>query len=89
MIPVQTSFPEIYYDTPEEARAARDEKADQLEAQGISSLCRATDGRRVFVISLDDSAPEPQPRPGGSPKQTPRAPKLPKRRERTDQVEYR
>ncbi|MEM9151434.1 MAG: hypothetical protein AAFY20_22745 [Cyanobacteria bacterium J06639_14] len=56
---IQTTFPEIHYETPEAARAARDEQVAQLEAKGVSchreTLYRATDGRYVFVITINDT----------------------------------
>ena len=56
---IQTTFPEIHYETPEAARAARDEQVARLEAKGISchreTLYRATDGRYVFVITINDT----------------------------------
>lgn len=62
MTSVQTTFLEIDYETPEAARTARDEQATQLEAQGIScrreTLYRATDGRCVFVITMNETDTE-------------------------------
>lgn len=58
----QTTFLEIDYETTEAARAARDEQAVQLEAQGVScrreTLYRATDGRCVFVITMNETDTE-------------------------------
>ena len=59
-----TVFLETTYETTQEARAARDAKAADLEAQGIvchrSTLYRATDGRCIFLLEIE--APEPQER---------------------------
>ena len=56
---INTTFPEIHYETPEAARAARDEQVARLEAKGVSchreTLYRATDGRCVFVITIHDT----------------------------------
>lgn len=93
MIPVQTSFPEIYFDTPEEARAARDEQAAQLEAKGIrcrrETLYRATDGRCVFVITIDDDEIDTDVKSATPSKPQPRHSRPQKRREKLGQVEYR
>lgn len=91
---IQTTFPEIHYETLEEARAARDKQADQLEAKGVScrreTLYRATDGRSVFVIAINNAedlkreTPEPVARQDNINK--PRKPRKPRN---SYEVEYR
>lgn len=93
MLSVQTIFPEIHFETPEEARTARDTQAAQLEAQGLrcrkETLYRATDGRCVFVITLEEDEPDIDMKSVTPTKPQTRPSKPQKRREKLEQVEYR
>lgn len=76
---LQEVFLESDWEDVAQARAARDQRANQLQAQGLicsfEDLFRATDGRRVFLlkaippqsIEVNDS-PRPQPNSRPSPK---------------------
>ncbi|MEO0986608.1 MAG: hypothetical protein AAFY20_13790 [Cyanobacteria bacterium J06639_14] len=89
---IQTTFPEIDYETPEAARAARDEQAVRLEAKGISchreTLYRATDGRCVFVIEIEDTEDLKSETPSPAPRRD-RINKPRKSRDTSHKVEYR
>ncbi|HEY9877125.1 MAG TPA: hypothetical protein V6D29_01655 [Leptolyngbyaceae cyanobacterium] len=51
---IQETFIETDWEEPTEAKAARDQRAAQLQAQGwlceCSTLYRITDGHRVFLL---------------------------------------
>lgn len=55
---IQDVFLEIDWDYPEEAQAARDQRAAQLQAQGLSCRCltlyRPNDGTRVFLVEAQE-----------------------------------
>jgi hypothetical protein len=89
---IQEVFLETDWDEVSQARAARDERAAQLQAQGFTCSCsnlyRATDGRRVFLVEAE--SPEDQQesdRKSLRQKSSSRRPR-PKDRE-TPKVEYR
>lgn len=59
---IQEVFLESDWENPEQARATRDARAAQLQAQGLTCSCstlyRATDGCRVFTLKAQ--TPETQ-----------------------------
>lgn len=93
MISVQKTFPETDYETLEAAVAARDAQAARLQAQGIrcrrETLYRATDGRCVFVITVEEDLLEGNPRHTAPQKPQTRHSRPQKRRARAEQVDFR
>jgi hypothetical protein len=87
---IQEVFLETDWDEAAQARAARDQRASQLQAEGLNCSCstlyRITDGRCVFLVEAqtpEDEAAERQPsRRSSSPRRS-RKDKGPK------QVDYR
>lgn len=87
----QTIFLETDYETPEEARAARDAQVAQLATDGLICRClnlyRATDGRRVFIIEVQE--PESEALKYKPTKHKPVVPRTRSQTQRTERVEYR
>jgi RES domain-containing protein len=87
---IQEVFLETDWDEAAQALAARDERASQLEAEGMTCSCttlyRITDGRRVFLVeaqSPEDLEAERQPSRRNSSSRRPRKDKGP------NKIEYR
>jgi hypothetical protein len=65
---IQEVFLETDWEEASSARAARDERASQLQAEGLTCSCstlyRITDGRKVFLVEAqtpEDKEAERQP----------------------------
>jgi len=84
---------ETDYETLDEAIAAKDAQTAQLDAQGIpfsqTTLYRLTDNCRVFLITPIDPELEADEPSRASSKPRTRRSSPQKRRERSQQVEYR
>jgi hypothetical protein len=95
MLPAPIVLIETDYETLDEAIAAKDDHTAQLDAQGIlfrqTTLYRLTDGARVFLITpYDPDLESDEPSRGSSKPRTRRTSTTPqKRRERSQQVDYR
>lgn len=88
---IQEVFLETDWDEAAQARAARDERAAQLEAEGMTCSCatlyRITDGRKVFLVEAQS------PKSAESERQSPRQRSASRRSSSQDspprKVEYR
>jgi len=96
MPPAPIVLLESDYETLDDAIAAKDAQAAQLTDQGIpfkqQTLYRATDGARLFLITPIDpelEADEPTKPTRASSKPRTRRTSPQRRRERTQQVDYR
>lgn len=87
---IQEVFLESDWEEAAQARAARDERATQLQAKGLNCSCitlyRITDGRKVFLVEAqtpEDEEAERQPSKRGS------APRKPRKDRSSKKVDYR
>lgn len=87
---IQEVFVETDWEETHQARAARDERAAQLQAQGLMCSCttlqRVTDGHYVFLVEAQE--PEAMETEQKSTKGKPSRPKTKNRSSRKD-VDYR
>jgi hypothetical protein len=89
---IQEIFLETDWDDVEQARATRDERANQLRAEGYTCTCitlyRITDGRRVFLVEAQHpSTLEPDHKPSRRKPAARRS--MPKGQDPISPVEYR
>lgn len=88
---IQEVFLETDWDDVQQARAARDARASELQAEGLTCTCsnlfRATDGRCVFLVEAEPPEPMERERTSSRPSSTSRRPR-PKERNPV-KVEYR
>lgn len=91
MSPIQEIFLETDWDDADQARAARDQRAAQLQAEGhicsCTTLYRATDGRCVFVVEVQPPESSRSEHPSSRRKPVSRRP--PTKPRDLGQVEYR
>jgi hypothetical protein len=87
---IQEVFLESDWEEASQARAARDERASQLQAEGLTCSCstlyRITDGRKVFLVEAqtpEDEAAERQPSKRSS------SPRRPRKDKGSKKVDYR
>lgn len=87
---IQETFLETDWEEAEQARAARDQRAAQLEAQGLvcscSTLYRVNDGYRVYLVEAQTPEAEEEARKP-SKKSGSRRPRP--KESRSSQVDYR
>ncbi|PSN17590.1 hypothetical protein C7271_16930 [filamentous cyanobacterium CCP5] len=88
---IQETFLETDWEEAEQAREARDQRAAQLEAQGLicscSTLYRVNDGYRVFLVEAQTPEDEEESRKPPKKKSGSRRPKP--KEGRSTQVDYR
>ena len=87
---IQEVFLETDWDEAAQARAARDERASQLQAKGLNCSCstlyRITDGRQVFLVEAQ--TPEDEEAERQSSKRS-SAPRKPRKDKGSKKVDYR
>jgi hypothetical protein len=87
---IQEVFLESDWEEAAQARAARDERANQLQAKGLNCSCstlyRITDGRKVFLVEAQ--TPEDEESERQSSKRSP-SPRRSRKDKGSKKVDYR